>query len=289
MKKTILLSVMLLAAWRLSAQATDNITVKQSAVATHSLDNTHAKTTSLIFPAPVKSVDRGSEQVLVQKPAGVENVLKVKARDTQLEETNLTVITSDGKLYSFIVRYVEKPSSMTIQVNQLPSATSYVPVYKTAPVQFTHAKDNTETLKALTAKASVSKRNIKKVKTENNKVTASIVGLYTANDFFFYKLILNNASPISYQVASIRYFIRDSKKITRTATQEIELEPNYVTGSEQAVRTKEERLIMVVLPKHGIGKDKELAIEVVEKNGGRNLVCILNNKTLLKAKPVSLN
>ena len=37
------------------------------------------KTTNLIFPYAIKSVDRGSADVLAQKAKGVENILLVKA------------------------------------------------------------------------------------------------------------------------------------------------------------------------------------------------------------------
>ena len=35
----------------------------------------YSKTTSIVFPYAIKSVDRGSEDVLVQKAKGVENIL----------------------------------------------------------------------------------------------------------------------------------------------------------------------------------------------------------------------
>jgi hypothetical protein len=40
------------------------------------------KTTNLIFPYAIKSVDRGSRDVLAQKAKGVENILLVKANCT---------------------------------------------------------------------------------------------------------------------------------------------------------------------------------------------------------------
>lgn len=47
---------------------------------------------------PLKSVDRGSKDVLAQKAKGVESILQVKAAKTNFDETNLTVINADGKL-----------------------------------------------------------------------------------------------------------------------------------------------------------------------------------------------
>ncbi len=40
---------------------------------------TRNKTTNLIFPYAIKSVDRGSADVLAQKAKGVENILLIKA------------------------------------------------------------------------------------------------------------------------------------------------------------------------------------------------------------------
>src|SRR3546814_18758334 len=64
------------------------------------LSVSYDKTTNLVFPYNIKSVDRGTRDVLVQKARNVENVLQVKAGHEAFTETNLTVITADGHLYS---------------------------------------------------------------------------------------------------------------------------------------------------------------------------------------------
>src|SRR5688572_643489 len=61
------------------------------------------KTTSLIFPFAIKHVDRGTKDVLVQPVKEADNILLVKAATNNFSETNLSVITSDGSVYSFAV------------------------------------------------------------------------------------------------------------------------------------------------------------------------------------------
>ncbi len=73
---------------------------------------TFLKTTHLIFPYAIKSVDRGSPDILVQKAKGVENVLLVKAGRENFKESNLSVITADGKFYSFLINYSSIPSPL---------------------------------------------------------------------------------------------------------------------------------------------------------------------------------
>jgi hypothetical protein len=81
------------------------------------------KTTNVIFPFSIQSVDRGSQDILVQQPKGTENILQVKADKPNFEQTNLSIITIDGNLYSFIVDYTATPVQLNVVIgsNQLPS------------------------------------------------------------------------------------------------------------------------------------------------------------------------
>src|SRR5437763_11493329 len=72
------------------------------------------KTTHLIFPFAIRSIDRGSPDVLVQKAPGCGNVLQLKAARADFAETNVTVITADNKLYPFKVNYSSLPEHLTI-------------------------------------------------------------------------------------------------------------------------------------------------------------------------------
>ena len=80
------------------------------------MEITFNKTTNLIFPYSVKSVDRGSKDILVQQPKGTENIIQIKAGKPKFTQTNLSVITIDGKLYSFIVDYTSQPNQLNIIV-----------------------------------------------------------------------------------------------------------------------------------------------------------------------------
>src|SRR5881275_3044240 len=72
------------------------------------IDIGYNKTSNLIFPYAIKSVDKGSADILAQKASGVENILQIKAGEQNFKETNLTVITANGQFYSFIVNYSDE-------------------------------------------------------------------------------------------------------------------------------------------------------------------------------------
>jgi hypothetical protein len=70
---------------------------------------TNTKTTSLVFPKDIQYVDRGTNEILTQQVKGANNILLVKAAKVHFKETNLSVLTVDGKLYSFKVEYDSLP------------------------------------------------------------------------------------------------------------------------------------------------------------------------------------
>src|SRR5258707_3186751 len=89
----------------------------QPTVETHHVEVTYNKTSNIVFPTVIKSVDRGSRDVIVQKAKGVGNVLQLKAGKENFPETNLTVITSDGTLHQFTVNYSDEQASLAIHFN----------------------------------------------------------------------------------------------------------------------------------------------------------------------------
>ncbi|MDJ1497605.1 DUF4138 domain-containing protein [Cytophagaceae bacterium DM2B3-1] len=81
-------------------------------------------TSHLIFPAPIVYVDLGSSGIIAEKVDKVENILRVKGNSVNFKPTNLTVITSHGHYYSFLVSYEEKPSEISIRLQDLPQSGS---------------------------------------------------------------------------------------------------------------------------------------------------------------------
>ena len=76
----------------------------------YKMEVTYDKTSHLIFPTAIRYVDLGSEYLIAGKAEDAENVLRVKATVRDFEpETNFSVITNDGRFYSFNVYYSSYP------------------------------------------------------------------------------------------------------------------------------------------------------------------------------------
>lgn len=214
------------------------------------------KVTSLVFPLMIKSVDRGTKDVLVQKVRGVENVLEVKAAKENFTETNMTVITADGKLYSFLVNYSDNPS-LNIQIENKPS---------------------------IFEKIAAQKKSVRGIRDTKYEMLLRLKGIYIDNDILYYQLELKNYSNLSYDIELLRFFIKDKRQGKRTASQELEQTPLYVYGNTGSVPGQSKVIIVVALPRFTIPDKKLMVVQLMEKNGGRHLSLKVNNHKLVKAK-----
>jgi conjugative transposon TraN protein len=219
------------------------------------------KTTSLIFPFPVKHVDRGNKEIIVQQVAEAENILLVKAATAGFTETNLSVITGDGSLYSFEVCYEPFPSVWVYQL----------PVQKAA------------TMAMYAAAVLVNPPVIRSLHHSKWGMHLLITGIYIKGDVLYYQISIQNDSPVDYSIDGLRFSIRDKRVVKRTAIQELELSPLLIAGNATRVKAHDITTIVVALEKHVIPDKKMLAVHVTEKGEGRSLSLRMGNKYILGA------
>ena len=241
------------------------------------LEITLHKTTNLIFPYQVKSVDKGSRDILAQKAKGVGNILQLKAARADFEQTNLTVVTAEGKLYSFTVDYAQEPLQLNIELTDK----------GLSPDAFFEDGKNQAEIQRLAERISTERSMFKGVKDKSYKAQIHLNGLYIHDDIVFYQLEMHNKSQVGYALQSLRFFIRDRKRARRSATQETEVLPLYVHGDTTAIGGHSARRLVFALPKFTLEDKKYLAIQVIEKNGGRHLQLDVYNRTIVRAEPIS--
>ncbi len=222
----------------------------QIAIEPYPLQIGYNKTTNLLFPYAIKSVDRGSKEILVQKNKGNENVLLVKANKENFITTNLSVITTDGKLYSFLVSYASEPPLLNISFD------------------------------ADSIKSQPSFLN-KSVRSEQMKL--SLRSIYIDKKVLWFHFDIKNNSLIDFTPAYIKFFVQDKSKAKRTAEQQTELVPLFrLTMPVIAGQTKQQ--FAFAFSQFTLSKDKRLVCEISEQNGGRILLLHISSRTLLLAR-----
>lgn len=250
------------------------------------LEVTYYKTTSLVFPFPVKSVDRGSSGILVQKAKEVDNIIQVKAGEKGFEETNLSVVTSDGKLYCFTVNYADKPEELTLVFNAADEVNATGNVKGQAV--FSSGSPNEDNIQSSAKWATFGEKNIHGVKSKKYGIKVKLTGLYIGEGVMYFQIKMNNTSDINYDIARFRFSIHDQKIARRTASQEIELTPLYIYGDTATISHQGNKVFVFAFPKFTIPDKKYLLIQLTEKNGGRHLRLKIHNNEIIKAKRVTL-
>ncbi len=240
-----------------------------------SLTIAYNKTTSVIFPFSITSVDRGSRDVLAQKARGVENVLQVKAARKDFAETNLTVITADGVLHQFSVSYSEAPTNQTMTIVSNSSDASLILV-KDAINERDIQSDS---------RAVLNQRVTGKVEQDNKyQLVLSLQDIFIHDNILYYRIFIRNKSAVNFDFKSLKFIIRDRKKVKRTSSQEIEVVPLYVGNRSESINGYASQTMVYAAKKFTIPDGKALHINLFEENGGRNLSLRIDNKDILKAK-----
>jgi conjugative transposon TraN protein len=237
------------------------------------------KTINLIFPYSIKSVERGSADIMVKNAAGIENVLQVNAAVQDFQKTNLTVITAVGALYSFSMSYQENPAFLNLKVADL--AIPSVPI-----VQFSPEMQYESQLKEIAQRISTKQPFFGKEMDKKNDMKIALDGIYIKEEQLYFQFTLENNSLINYDIDQFRLYIRDAKKTKRTANQEVEIQPTYSYGNLMRIEGKSKQTIVLAIKKFTIPDKKFLKIEMQEQNGGRGLELKVTNKTILKARKI---
>lgn len=234
----------------------------------------YSKTTNIVFPYAIKSVDRGSQDVLVQKAKGLENILQIKAAQQGFIQTNLTVVTADGKLYSYVLNYNEQSPQLNLSMNKAKQ--------EGKEIYFSSESNNEQELQQYSKLAFYNKKKVRGEKENKYAIKFQLNGIFIQNNVMYYRILVANNSKINYDVDQLRFFIRDNKKVKRTASQEIEIIPIHILNNLPTIDGESENTFVFAVPKFTIPENKYLSIQLMEKNGGRHVELHVKNKKLVK-------
>lgn len=256
------------------------------------------KTTSLIFPAAVRSVDLGSRDILADKAGEVENVLRVKSARIGFNETNFSVMTADGRFYSFVASYNEAPQALAVVVTAQPAPSFHAAAPGTRPggagdrveadrVEFEKLGTDQRTVATRSGQVlRMRARNLASV--HHQRMESCVGGFFVDGDLMYLRLRLRNRSNIPYDVGSVRFFASDRKKVGEAALQELEVVPLTVQPAQfQRVGGGAVVEAVFVFSKFTLGPRQRLRMRVDEKNGGRTLDWTLPPRQVLRARSLS--
>ncbi|GHU68030.1 conjugative transposon protein TraN [Bacteroidia bacterium] len=257
----------------------------------YALEVTFSKTVHIIFPAAIRYVDLGSIDLLAAKADGVENVLRVKASTQGFKkESNLSVITDDGSYFTFNVKYADEPVKLSVEMADFLHSGNVInkPGHE-IPVFLTELGSEPPMLVKLIMQ-SIYKSNRQKIKHIGSRKFAIqylLKGIYTHNDLFFFHVQLKNTSTVSFDVDYVTFKVVDKKIAKRTSIQEQIIHPLRAYNNMTVVEGNKDERMIFTLPKFTLPDDKQLIVELSEKDGGRNQTFMVENADLIRAEVIN--
>jgi len=253
----------------------------------YKMEVTYDKTSHLIFPTAIRYVDLGSEYLIAGKAEDAENVLRVKASVRDFEpETNFSVITNDGRFYSFNVYYSSYPEAMSYDLLTMQKA---VDKANGNDVLFEELGNNSPSLAGLLLETIYKNDNriVKHIGAKSFGIQFILKGIYIHNGKYYFHTELRNKTNVPFQIDFINFKVVDKKVAKRTVVQERPMIPlrTYKPLDEIGGKLTEQNVFL--LDQFTIADDKVLLIEIFEKNGGRHQTLQVENSDLIKARLIN--
>lgn len=204
---------------------TTYVSLQQAKLEPFRMQVTYSKTSHVIFPSSIRYVDLGSELLIANKADAVGNVLRIKAavRDFE-EETNFSVITEDGKFYSFDAFYSPYPEVLSYDLVKRQRAMER---HYSTDVLFEDLKGSSSTLTELIMQNlyQMRQKTIRHIASKSFGIQFSARALHVNDNQYYFTLQVDNSSNVAYEIERINFKIVDKKNFKRTVIQDKYLEP----------------------------------------------------------------
>lgn len=269
------------------AQTTAKTQLALGKIEPYQMEVTFDKTSHLIFPTAIRYVDLGSEYLIAGKAEDAENVLRVKASVRDFEpETNFSVITNDGRFYSFDVYYSSCPETMSYDLLTMRKA---VDKGNGNDVLFEELGNSSPSLAGLLMETlyEKDKRIVKHIGAKSFGIQFILKGIYIHNGKYYFHTELRNRTNVPFGIDFVNFKVVDKKVAKRTVVQERPMMPlrMYKPLSEIGGKAIEQNVFL--LDQFTIADDKVLLIEIFERNGGRHQTLQVENSDLIKARLIN--
>ena len=255
----------------------------------YGLEVTFEKTVHLIFPAAIRYVDLGSQNIIAGKADDAENVLRVKAAVREFEtETNMSVICEDGSFYAFNVKYADEPEKLSMEMKDFLAPTEGRLPSNRADIYFKELGSESPILVKLIMKSIYQndKRTIKHVGAKQFGMRFLLRGLYAHNGLLYFHVRMDNESNMPYAVDFITFKVVDKKVAKHTAIQERMLQPLRVFHQVMWIGAGRSERIVFALEQFTLSEDKQLEVTLYERNGSRTLTFYVEPEDLLLTKKI---
>ncbi|MDM1680771.1 conjugative transposon protein TraN [Myroides odoratimimus] len=260
-----------------------SINLSTAEVAPYEVELTQNKTTHILFPSSIEYVDLGSSEIIASKVETTSNVLRLKTVKENVSPTNFTVITNDGKYYSFNATYKQQPIQLSYDLTKFEKQVRK----QQSEVLFKDLGTTSPSLADLFMKTII-KKNKKElnIKSKSYGVEARLKSIYTQDGKLYFHISITNKSNLPYEVDYVSFKIKDRRTSKRTTIQEVSLKPTRSINDFQTINGQSKQDNAFMLDQFTLSDKQVLVIEINEKNGVRNQVLKVRDVDVINVKQI---
>ncbi|WP_422082187.1 DUF4138 domain-containing protein [Ulvibacterium sp.] len=255
-----------------------NVSVAQEK---QTLDTIYANSTmnlALFFPTNIRQGIVGSENFVFSynrdraQPLGL-----LKA--TKGNPSNLLVITTDGKVYSYIIkhsvnltemnRFVSVDESIGHEHQRLP------PVIRDTIISNSSKnvrKQYPEVFLERSCAAILEQRERKNIMKRKGGMSLAIKNMVYYEDLVFLQFEIKNESGIDFNIDYLKVALVIGNDKRKASYQSVPLVPQYIFKMPDKIRHGETSRFVYVIPKFTLGDNEKLKLSLKEFRGNRELV-----------------
>lgn len=276
MKRFLLLLALILS---ISSQAQKNDKVMQIGVNNNMF-------VQLVFPSNVQSTRLGN--ISGAQVTTADNTVAVQTLGEMRKDTNLAVKTVDGRYYIFILTYTDEIPQLfyNIKANQAQNfeyESSAKKGDKVVNAEIKNEQTSSVEDKILKRKGFITIRNVSTYK----KIDLHIKGIYIKEDKLYFYMEIANRSNIKYNINKLTFITLSKQKFKRELqAEEIEYEPIYTYPETVEIEAKSRKKIVVVFNKFTLNEEKDLEVQLSEKEGERIVNLLISGNLIAEAQNI---
>ena len=252
----------------------------------YSIQVSNTKTTHLIFPYEIRYADLGSKEIAGEAIEKAGNVFRLKAiGQNPFLETTLTIVTSDGRLFSFMVGYNDHPDAVTYDLTKQMLDGEVSKAAKVSSGSQARLADNLNRQGEL---ALHSRRKIRHIGYKAQGMNLYLRNILYKDDVMYVVLGMENDSKLDYDIDYLRTYVMQMKRAGESsATQDVTVEPIKIfDASEMVIPRRDELTKVIAIERLTLEKDRRLVIQMGEESGGRQLAIQIGPEELATARPL---
>ena len=248
---------------------------------TKAIDTIYANeqmTVSLFFPDPIRQGITGSPNYAFsfnREKAQYFGLLQA----TLGEESNLLVVTQDGGVYSYLLRYSQKLEKLNYfiadseRIGNERTGPTILPHQELSSIDLVTIPNSDKVLDypKLCAQLLRNPRPFDQIKYKDGVTVRMAKSIYYANDVYVV-FEIDNDSQIDFEINTLNLYKVNGNKNRKASYQELLIPPIYQFQIPKVIPKSQQIQFICVYPKFSLGKGERLMVKLEEFNGSRNIM-----------------